>query len=131
MRFRSILEQFSDFDPDSFEYKEQDIRDAIIDEKPYIKLKEIFQPDLWPKVERWLNNELKNIKINDDEANRPGGIMKAKLEKYLEVDTESYESNIDTFVRSILNAHANWDKKEIKDLNLPKDRFKKGGNKNA
>jgi len=126
MILNDILEQFTDkdFNPNSFEYREEDIRDAILNEKPYIKLKEIFKPDFWPKIERWLNNELKNIKVDEEEINRPGGELKAKLEKYLEADTDRYDDNVETLGREIINVYNKWNQKEIKDMDLPGSRFK-------
>jgi len=126
MLLKTIFEQFTDkdFNPDSFKYRESDIRDAIINEKPYLKLKNIFQVEFWPKIERWLNNELKKIKVSEDDINRPGGELKAKLEKYLEAETDRYDDNVSTLSREIINAHEKWNEKEIKDMDMPSSRFK-------
>jgi hypothetical protein len=125
MELKYILEQFASDINDRFEYREEDIREAIISEKPYLELKKIFTSEFWPKLERWLNSELKNIKVTEEETNRPGGELKAKLEKYLEVNTDSYEENVGILAREIINSYEKWDKKEIKDMNFPKSRFKK------
>ena len=131
MNIKYILEEFTDQTQSSFEYREADIRDAIVDEETALKLKTIFGEEYWPKLERWLKSLLNKVKVKEEETNRPGGALKAKLEKYLEFETPNYESNIEILAREIVNSYNDWSKKQIKDLDLPEPRFAKRRKNNA
>lgn len=103
------------------EYNEEDIEDALKSNKPEVELKEVFGADFWPKVQRWLNQELKDIKITKEDANVIGGPLRAKLNVYLEKEEQSYEENVKSLTRAIINAYKSWSEKQVKDKDLPQE----------
>lgn len=128
MRIKMKLNEFlknlneDDIDMPRFEttqFNDGDIIDALMSQKPDVKLKVVFGEDFWPKVERWLKVELKNIKVSDEEDDVVGGELRAKLDKYLESETPGYEENAKALTRAIMNSYKEWSKKEMKDKDLP------------
>lgn len=104
------------------EYDEKALRDAIMDNKPELELEEVFGEAFYPKVERWLNNKLKKIKIPSDAGNYIGGEFKYKLDIYLKKDDEApdmYEDSVETLARELLNSIEEWKMKVVKDPELP------------
>jgi hypothetical protein len=122
MKFKHAINEVSA--PEEYEIPEYDqgaLIDALMSEKPDIELKTVFGEAFYPKVMRWLDLRLKKIKVPDEAKNYVGGSLKYKLDQYLEKDNEedAYEENAETLSREILNAINEWDKKVIKDMNLP------------
>lgn len=121
--FLKSLNELEDIDSleksDIVKYNDEDIIDALMSEKPDVELKDVFGEDFWPKVERWLNIELKNTKVNDEESKIIGGSLRAKLDKYLDREEPEYENNAKTLARYLINSYQEWAEKEIKDKDLP------------
>jgi hypothetical protein len=119
-----------DIDMPRFEttqYSDEDIIEALLSEKPENELKSVFGEDFWPKIKRWLDVELKDVKVSDEEKEIIGGELKAKLDKYLEREEPEYEENAKDLARTILNSYKKWSEKEIKDKDLPHEKIGQGG----
>jgi len=114
--------------PDEYKVPEYDqgaLIDAIVSEKPDIEIKKVFGEAFYPKIARWLNERLKKIKVSPEATNYVGGPLKYKLDAYLEKnkDEETYQENAETLSREILSAIKDWDKKVVKDINLPEPKL--------
>ena len=104
------------------EYDEGSLVEALMAEKPELDLEDVFGEAFYPKVERWLNLRLKNIAVPAEARNYVGGPLKYKLDQYLkadEVSDEEYKENAESLAREILQAIEKWDKKVVKDEELP------------
>lgn len=103
------------------QYNESDIIQAFMSDKPEVELRDVFGDEFWPKVLRWLNIELKDIKVNKSANNLVGGPLKAKLDIYLEKDdAQLYQENAKALSRALQNSYKKWNEKEIKDKDLPR-----------
>jgi len=104
------------------EYDEGALVDSLKAEKPEIQIKNVFGEAFYPKVKRWLDNKFNAIKTPKDVDNLVGGEFKYKLDTYLkkeEVSEDEYNTNAETLAREILSAVEEWDKKVVKDQELP------------
>jgi len=104
------------------EYDEGALIEALVFEKPELKLKEVFGEAFYPKVKRWLDAKFKNLKAPKEATNYIGGIFKYKLDTYLqkeEVSEDEYQNNSELLTREILQAISEWSKKVVKDQELP------------
>lgn len=102
------------------QYNEGDIIQAFMSEKPDVELRDVFGDEFWPKVQRWLNIELKDVKVDKGANNLVGGPLRAKLDIYLEKDdSTTYPENVKALARALQNSYKKWNEKEIKDKDLP------------
>jgi len=104
------------------EYDEGALVDALTPEKPELKLKEVFGEAFYPKVKRWFDAKFKKIKAPKEATNYVGGIFKYKLDTHLqkeEVSEDEYQNNAEALARELLQAIDEWDKKVVKDHELP------------
>jgi hypothetical protein len=121
MKIEQILEQMPLSDRDIPQYNESDIIDAITSDNPEVNLKKVFPRDFLPKVMRWLEDKLKDVKVGKDAKNIVGGELRVKLDKYLEAEEgeDTYEDNAEMLVRELLNSIDKWNEYETKPKDLP------------
>lgn len=112
-------EELADKDMPSF--NDKDILIAITSEDPYVALKDVFERDFFPKVIRWINKKIKNVKVNEEDKNKIGGEFASKLKKYLELDKGRviFEKNALILVRELISAIEKWYSYENKPYDLP------------
>lgn len=104
------------------EYDEGALIDALVAEKPDIQLQNVFGEAFYPKIKRWLDKKLANIKVPEDVDNLVGGEFKYRLDTFLkkeDVSEDEYGDNAEILSREILQAIDEWDKKVVKDQDLP------------
>lgn len=128
MRLEKFLKQLKEEVPDYQipEYDQGSLIDALMADKPELELEEVFGESFYPKVKRWLDNKLKNVRIPSNASNLVGGKFGAKLDNFLEkneVSDEEYRDNAATLAREVLNAIEEWDNMVIKPMDLPEPRF--------
>ena len=126
MKFKNAINEVSA--PEDYEVPEYDqgaLIDALMADKPDLELKTVFGEAFWPKVLRWLNLRLKKIKASLESNNYIGGPLRYKLDQYLEKgeDEDVYEENAETLSREILGSIEEWNKKVVKDMNLPEPKL--------
>ena len=105
------------------EYDESALVEALVAEKPELEIEEVFGEAFYPKIKRWLDEKLKNVEAPKEAKNYVGGIFKYKIDTYLqkdEVSEDEYQNNAEALAREILQAVEEWNKKVVKDQELPK-----------
>lgn len=121
------------FEQDEFEkaelttYNEDDIKDALSAEKPEIALKKVFGMSFWPKIQRYLESELKVVRLDKADKNLIGGELKARLNIFLEKGTPRFEENLKAMTRGIVNSYKKWNEMQNKSTDLPHDNVMNGG----
>lgn len=121
MKLNDILEDIDDYKIP--EYDEGALTDALMSDKPEFNMKDVFGEAFYPKIERWLKEKLKNIKVPKEGQNYMGGELRYKLDQYLQkedVSENEFKNNAKILTREILQAIESWSKKIIKDQELPK-----------
>jgi hypothetical protein len=108
-------------------YNEDDIKGALSAEKPEIELKKVFGMSFWPKIQRYLENELKVVNLDKADKNLIGGELKARLNIFLEKGTPRFEENLKAMTRGIVNSYKRWSEMQNKSMDLPDDNVMKGG----
>jgi hypothetical protein len=110
-------------DPDDYEgipeYTDSQIQDAFVSKEPVQALRSAFK-DMWPKVSKWLRIRLRDVKVDKAVAdNEIGGLLKAKLDTFLDSETEYFEDNALTLTRELLACIASWQNKKVKPKDIP------------
>lgn len=128
MKLNEFIDRLNEVVPDYEipEYNVGSLIDALTANKPYLALEEVFGEAFYPKVKRWLDDRLKNVKAPKDADNLVGGEFGAKLDTFLQKETTSndeYRDNAELLAREILNAIKEWDKRVVKPQDLPEPRF--------
>lgn len=108
-------------------YNEDDIKEALSAEKPEIELKKVFGMSFWPKIQRYLEGELKVVNLDKADKNLIGGELKARLNIFLEKDTPRFEENLKAMTRGIVNSYKKWSEMQNKSMDLPDDNVMHGG----
>ena len=120
MKLHDILEQaYGLADTDIPQFNQADIIDAIMSKKPKVALKNVFPPKIYPKVIRWLEKKLSDIKPPEGSEEEVGGEFAGKLDKFLEKNTINYESNAEALVRELLAAYEEWERQKNKPQDFP------------
>jgi hypothetical protein len=120
MKLNDILNELEELeDKEHIAFAEEDIESAIMADDPYNELKKVFPRELLPKVYRWLERKLKKVKVPEEAENLEGGEFGAKLDKYLEKDSNDYEENVELLVRELLASYDKWEEYKTKPRDFP------------
>jgi len=118
MKLNELLEP-NDYIDNLAEYTDSQIQQAFVSDEPVQELKDTFK-DMWPLVSEWLRKRLASVKVDKKDAdNEIGGLLRAKLEKYLNSNSEYFEDNALTLTRELLACINDWKDKKVRPKQLP------------
>jgi hypothetical protein len=122
MKFGDILseiiiqDKIPDFDVDA-------IVEALLSNSPEDGLYEVFEDEWYPKIYRWLEEKLKNVKPTLEWKEKKISEFHAKLATYLEIDTNDSIDNAKILAREIINSYEDWNEYDVKIKDLPKPKI--------